>query len=157
MSLEDQLGKINANLEGLNVTFGKLNTNLERLIAKIPTLPFLKEGPPETPAVKNEPQEKPAKTPAKPKGADSAAAAKPKAEPAPASDPDAEGDDNPEKVTQKSLGVLVTELGSLVGRDATIALISKFGGDRLPKVPADRYVDLEIALSKAINKAKEAK
>jgi len=152
MSLEEQLAVTNAALAKIIGNFEKLNTNLEKLIAKIPTLPFLKEGPPAADPDEVKPAAKPATKPA--------AKAKPAPTPEPEAvvDPDGGDDDDPKtEISVNYLSDKVKALAAATNREAVIAIFKLFGAERLPDITKDKYPALDLALTKAISKAKEVK
>jgi|688.fasta_scaffold618899_2 hypothetical protein len=109
----------------------KLNANLEKVISLLST------GLNPTEAAIPESIKKPKAEPAKPEPA--------KAEPVPVQE---------SKVTLKDIQDRVKILAATIGRDALIALFEAWGMSKLSELPEDRYVEIDLALAKAINKAK---
>ena len=142
MSLEDQLQRLNNNLEMLNKTLHVLCTTQARAAAD-PT-----EGRNEHPDESERRKKRTAKAEAPP----------PEEEPEYAEQDSVDPTDQPEddegNVTKESLGEKLKELIIKTDRAAIMKVFEPFGVSSLSALPEDQYAKMDIALTKALNRAR---
>ena len=145
MSLEDQLQRLNNNLEMLNKTLHILSMTQARAVAAAdPTEGRYVEQPDES--------ERRKKRTAK------AEAPPPEEEPEYAEQDSVDPTDQPEddegNVTKESLGEKLKELIIKTDRAAIMKVFEPFGVSSLSALPEDQYAKMDIALTKALNRAR---
>ena len=145
MSLEDQLQMLNNNLEMLNKTLHILSMTQARAVAAAdPTEGRYVE--------QSDDAEKRKKRTAK------AEAPPPEEEPEYAEpdpvDPTDQPEDDEVNVTKESLGEKLKELIIKTDRAAIMKVFEPFGVSSLSALPKDQYAKMDIALTKALNRAR---
>lgn len=146
MSLEDQLQRLNNNLEMLNKTLHVLYTTQARAVATAdPTEGRYVEQPDES--------EKRKKRTAKTEALLPPEEEPEYVEPDPV-DPTDQPEDDEGNVTKESLGEKLKELIIKTDRAAIMKVFEPFGVSSLSALPEDQYVKMDTALTKALNRAR---
>lgn len=144
MSLEDQLQRLNNNLEMLNKTLHVLSMTQARAVATADPTERCIEQPDESERRKK----RTAKTEAPPPEEEPEYA-----EPDPV-DPTDQPEDDEVNVTKESLGEKLKELIIKTDRAAIMKVFEPFGVSSLSALPEDQYVKMDTALTKALNRAR---
>lgn len=146
MSLEAQLQMLNNNLEMLNKTLHILSMTQARAAAAAdPTEGRCVEQPDESEKRKKRTK---VETPPPPPEEEPEYA-----EPDPV-DPTDQPEDDEVNVTKESLGEKLKELIIKTDRAAIMKVFEPFGVSSLSALPEDQYVKMDIALTKALNRAR---
>lgn len=147
MSLEDQLQMLNNNLEMLNKTLHILSMTQARAVAAAdPTEGRYVE--------QSDDAEKRKKRTAKTEAPPPPPEEEPEyVEPDPV-DPTDQPEDDEGNVTKESLGEKLKELIIKTDRAAIMKVFEPFGVSSLSALPEDQYVKMDIALTKALNRAR---
>lgn len=151
MSLEDQLQMLNNNLEMLNKTLHILSMTQARAVAAAdPTEGRYVEQPDESEKRKK----RTAKTEALLPPEEEPEYAEPDpVDPDPV-DPTDQPEDDEVNVTKESLGEKLKELIIKTDRAAIMKVFEPFGVSSLSALPEDQYAKMDIALTKALNRAR---